>query len=372
MNHSKQEKKQALLTSTLAGGAFGLVIGIVFLLLEIVDHPPLVFLPALVLLTAGVSGLSGLLGAVLDDMLKRRGISNPALRSLVLFTLIALITFGSTILIISNLQLFEISPELTRFAMPAMFLGLVFGIIVTLINYRLETMEQKMRLLEVENRYLAELAHKDQLLDEAARNLAVAEERNSMARELHDTISQGIHGIVFSLRTLRRQMGKNSDAEEVIGHLEETTQATLQELRRLIMELTPSPLENNSLAEALRLHCDLFSRRQGIPVSCDIRYDGKLSPEQEVAVYRIVQEALANVQKHAKAGSVILSLGTQGDQTILRIQDNGQGFNPASTDKGNGLANMAARARQNNGTFSLQSRHGSGTSIEVLFDTSLY
>ncbi|MDW7683562.1 MAG: histidine kinase, partial [Bacillota bacterium] len=279
----EDSRKKSFMTSALAGGAFGLVIGIVFLLMGIVDLPPVPFVAGLILLTSGVSGISGLGGAILDDGLKTRGLESAGLRSLVIFIVITAVTFGTAFLFIRHFRWGQISPTLQQYAVPGMFLGLVFGILVAFINYRIWKIQQKLHLLKVENRYLSELAEKDQLLQEAARNILVAEERNSMARELHDSISQGMHGIVFSLHSLRRQLGNDSDAEEILSHLEETTQATLQELRRLIMELTPSPLEDNSLEEALRLHCDLFSRRQQIDTDIQLQYKGKLTPEQEVA-----------------------------------------------------------------------------------------
>lgn len=363
----ENERRSAFITSALAGGGFGVVVGTVFLLMGIVEYPPLPFLGGLTLLTAGVSALAGLAGAVLDDWLKSCGVESHATRSLINFVIIIGMTFGASALIITGIGLEEIAPTLQQYALPGMFLGLVFGIAVLLINYRLWTVQQKVRILEIENRYLAELGQKDQLLQEAARNLAVAEERNSMARELHDSISQGIHGIVYSLHSLRRQLGEDTRASELLTHLEETTQATQQELRRLIMELTPSPLEDNNLAEALRLHCDLFSRRQQIEVDLTINYEGQLEPDQEVAVYRIVQEALANIQKHAGAKHVRLSLVAEKEQTRLLIADDGQGFAQETVDKGRGLANMAARARQNNGEFKLESAPGKGTAIEVTF-----
>lgn len=363
------EKKKASLTSALAGGAFGFVIGTVFLLIGIVEIHPAVFLGGLTLLTSGVSGVSGLGGAVLDDILKKWGMESPALRSLINFLIMAVLTFGTTIFLVNRFGLAQGAPQLKQYAIPGMFLGLVFGILVAVISYRNWQIQQKVDLLEMENRYLAELAEKDQLLQEASRNLAVAKERNSMARELHDSISQGIHGIGYSIHSLRRQLGDNSQTEEVIVHLEQTTQATLKELRRLIMELTPSPLDSTSLTDALQLHCDLFSRRQQITLELQLNYEGSLTPEQEVAAYRILQEALANIQKHANADYVAISLLEDKNETSLRIEDNGHGFNPETVIKGNGLDNMATRARQNNASFKIESHPGSGTIIEVNFTT---
>ena len=128
-----------------------------------------------------------------------------------------------------------------RYDVWMMLAGLAFGAVFALIVYRTERTRERLILLELENRHLAELAAREDLLREAARNLAVAEERNRMARELHDSISQGMHGIVFALRSLRTSLAGNSRGLETLDALEETAAATLRELRRLIVELEPSP-----------------------------------------------------------------------------------------------------------------------------------
>jgi signal transduction histidine kinase len=348
----KNETRRSFLTSALAGGAFGLVAGVVFLLTGATDASPLSLLAGMTLLTATISGLTGLGGALLDRVLKSRGLESHALRVATIFLVMATLTFGTAWLVVINFRGGEAVLPLQQYAFLGGFLGLTFGIVFTLITYRIEKMQQKL------------------LLQEAARNMAVAEERNRMARELHDSISQGIHGIVFSLHSLRQQLGNSGNPGEILSHLEETTQATLQELKRLIMELTPSPLEENDLIEALQLHCDLFSRRQNVELHTEIRYDCALAPEQEEAIYRIVQEALANIQKHASAHRVELSLFQESNQVIFRIKDDGIGFDPMTSNKGNGLRNMATRARQNNGEFRLESRPDEGTLIEVAFSQS--
>ncbi len=361
----REELRRAVVSSSLAGGAFGLVAGIVFLLTGATDASPLLVLGGIMLITATFSGLAALVGSVLDHYLKQR-VSSGALRTVLIFLGVSALIFGITLILIT-VSGFEPVFPVQRYAYLGMFLGLIFGIVFAAVSYRLETIRQKMHLLELENRYLAELAEKDQLLREATRNLAVTEERNRMARELHDSISQGMHGIVFSLHSLRRQLGEDQKPAEILGHLEATTQATQQELKRLIMELTPSPLEQSSLVEALQLHCNLFAQRLQTDLALDLNYDGGLSPEQEEAAYRITQEALANIQKHAAAGRVEVTLNQADNRVLLRIRDNGRGFAPDPDNKGHGLRNMATRARQNNGEFHLNSQPGKGTVIEVVF-----
>lgn len=214
---------------------------------------------------------------------------------------------------------------------------------------------------------LAELALREELLQKAARNLAVAEERNRMARELHDSITQNIHGILYSLRPLREVLAGNQQGMKILNHLEETAAGALQELRRLVMELSPSPLEDRSLEEALSLQCDLFTRRTQVELSLELDYNGTLQPDQEMAVYRITQEALANIQKHAEAGRVVVSLQSDADTVCLSITDNGKGFDPKTAGKGHGLANMAQRARQSGGKLEIKSAPRQGTTITLKF-----
>ena len=365
MNSKSDESPgKIFIVCALAGGCFGLVVGIIFSILGITPFTPVaLMIGGLTLFPALISGLGGMGGYYLELFFLRRGMSSPVHRLLITFIIIAVIPFSVTTLLIFR----NFNPEVQRYSFIATFLGVVFGALIAFINYRLWTVKQKMATLEMENRYLAELAEKNQLLQEAARNLAVAEERNRMARELHDSISQGIHGIVYSLRSMRKITGTTGREGEILQYLEETTEATLQELRRLIMELKPSPLEEHNLTDALSLHCDLFARRQKVQADLQIEYAGNLQSEQEVALYRIAQEALANIQQHAGADKVEVRLAENAGTVKLTVKDNGRGFDPATVKKGNGLDNMAIRARQNGGDFRLHSHPGEGTMLEVSF-----
>jgi len=339
------------------------VAGTIFLFLGVWPYDrPALFLVALSLFTAIISGIGGMVGAHLDGVLGRKGVGNPFWRMLLTLAIVSAVPAGAALLFIVR----GLDPDLRRYSLLGVFLGLVFGGLVAFINYRLWTVQQRVITLEMENRYLAELAEKNRLLQEAARSLAVAEERNRMARELHDSISQGMHGIVYSLHSLRHLLGTGGREGEILDHLEETTQSTLQELQRMIMELKPSPLEDHGLEGALRWHCELFAQRHQVKLDQRLQYHGGLSPEQEVALYRILQEALANIQKHAGASVVEVSLEENDTQVTMTVRDNGQGFDPSTVKRGNGLENMAARARQGGGHLLVESRPGGGTCLEVV------
>jgi len=359
--------RKIFLISAGAGAGFGLVAAVIFMNLELVPWPPALFFTVMIIGVAVYSGLLGLGTTYLEDYLRRKGMSNHFQRLAISFGAAFLVSlavaYGITIIAGGA----EISPAPYWYMLWSTLAGIAFGIIFALFNYRAEIIRQKIRILELENRRLAELALREELLREAARNLAVTEERNRMARELHDSITQDIHGILYSLRPLREVLSGNQQGMRILNHLEETAANALQELRRLVMELSPSPLEDRSLEEALTLHCDLFARRTQVELNLELDYNGALQPDQEMAVYRITQEALANIQKHAEAGRVAVSLQSKDGATCLSITDNGKGFEPQTAKKGHGLTNMADRARQSGGRLEIKSAPLQGTTVILRF-----
>jgi len=364
------------LTTAAVGTGFGLVAVIVIFLLT---GPPAawsLYLLLAALISSIVSGLAGLGATVMELALQKRGVRRESARTAISYIIVSLLTFLIFYGALTWLDIIPDYPDSKRYTLGGTLAGLTFGAAYAVYHYRKSKARRRLLMLEMENRHLAELASREELLREAARNLAVAEERSRMARELHDSIAQGIHGITYSLRTLKTELKDNPRGLEIHGYLEETAANTLKELRRLVAELNPSPLEDHNLDEALRLHCDLFARRQQLDLSLNLDYDGSLSPEQEVALYRIAQEALANIQKHAAASKVQVTLRSTPDsgsesapaETVLTISDNGRGFDVSQKKQnGNGLLNMAARARQNGGSFAATSQPGRGTTVTVRF-----
>ena len=249
-------------------------------------------------------------------------------------------------------------------------LGCLFGGIAGAIQYFYAKLGGKVKHLSRQNRLLADLAKKEQELAEKSKALAVMEERNRMARELHDSICQGIHGIIYSCHTLKKYLQATeipNEARSLIELVEKTAGLTLSELRALILELRPTLLENQGLAEALRVNAELFSWHRQIEVKLDLDYVAGLTSAQEIAVYRIVQEAFANIRKHARANRVYLSLLESEKRVEAKIEDNGIGFDPKNIKKGNGLLNMKTRTQDNGGVFRLQTAPGKGTIIRVEF-----
>ena len=135
------------------------------------------------------------------------------------FIIVAIIIFGIFFPVIYYLDILPHNPNAQRYAAWGGLAGLAFGVAFAIYHYRQDRIHQKLHILELENRHRAELAARKELLREATRNLVVAEERNRMARKLHDSISQGIHGIVYSLRTLKTVLKDNPRGLDIHSHL---------------------------------------------------------------------------------------------------------------------------------------------------------
>ena len=156
--------------------------------------------------------------------------------------------------------------------------------------------------------------------------------------------------------------------QKIINHLEKTAENTSEELKYMIKELKPAALEKNSLKDALITHCELFSARQDIEVNTNIENIKKLTPEHEYSIYRIVQEACTNIQKHYKADLVNITIKKDNNNKVnLTIIDNGKGFNINKIKRGNGLNNMELRTKQVGGNFEIKSQEQKGTTIKAEF-----
>ncbi|MEJ6951590.1 sensor histidine kinase [Natronospora cellulosivora (SeqCode)] len=312
-----------------------------------------------------ISGGVGSGAYYLGGLLEKYKFANQFIQQIIVFLLAAIFVGGLTLFLISRYQLIDY--EMNVLLLLIGIGGFFVSAIVIVIDHKVWQMRKKVLELEIENKYLEELTHKEILLEEATKNLIVTQERNKMARDLHDSISQGLHGIKYSVHSLRQRVKVDAKTNKIINHLEETVEETLKELRNMIFELKPSTLEEKGLVQALKAHCELFAQRRDIVVACEIEEINGLSPEQELAIYRIVQEAFTNIHKHSEADEARIILKKKENKLILNIVDNGKGFT-TEVKKGNGLSNMKARVSHNNGKINIESEEGNGTRIEVEFD----
>ena len=214
------------------------------------------------------------------------------------------------------------------------------------------------------------------LYDET-RQMAVMEERNRMAREIHDTLAQGFSGIILQLEAAEQALG--SDLPGLQRHLNQArnlARKSLAEARRSVWNLRPQALEQKPLAEAIKQEAEKFSQSTKVKVKFNISGEKRdLPPEVEAGILRIFQESMTNVRKHAQATEVEVNLVFNDASAELSVRDNGVGFEPkvaGSEDTGKkkgdtfGLISMRERARGLGGTFEVQSQKGEGTLVKIV------
>lgn len=209
----------------------------------------------------------------------------------------------------------------------------------------------------------------DELQQGAGRLIAGEEEaRRRIARELHDDHCQRLAAVSFELGAVRRQLAKDDPRRTELDAVDASLAELGEDLHRLSHHLHPAILERRGLAEALRDACAEVERRHGLSVRLSLRDDEKpLPPEVALGLYRIAQEALANVIRHAGARSVHVTLRITARKAHLVVADDGAGFSPEAARRagGLGLATMEERVELLGGRYRLASAPGAGTEVEV-------
>jgi PAS domain S-box-containing protein len=200
-----------------------------------------------------------------------------------------------------------------------------------------------------------------------AGELAAGEERAHLARELHDSVTQALFSMTMVTRSTELLLDRDpAAAREQLGQLRELQREALAEMRALIFELRPGNVEQDGLVRALKTHTSALQGRLGLPIVVESDLDERLPLAVEETLYRIAQEALHNVVKHAKATQVWVGIHATAGGVRLRVRDDGKGFDPTSVPDGHlGLAGMRARADRLAATFTCTSKPGEGTTIEV-------
>lgn len=200
---------------------------------------------------------------------------------------------------------------------------------------------------------------------------AVEEERNRLARDLHDAVKQQLFSINLSAAAVRERFDQDRDgAMAALSDVEQGAQAALAEINALLRQLSPVPLATAGLIEALHEQCEALGYRTGATVTpCFGALPGadQLPLGAQETLFRITQEAFSNIARHARTQNVSLQLEYVADETLVRleIQDDGQGFDCHQTTSGMGLLNIETRTRQLNGHVEVQSVPSEGTTIRV-------
>jgi two-component system nitrate/nitrite sensor histidine kinase NarX len=200
-------------------------------------------------------------------------------------------------------------------------------------------------------------------LYEHAQALAALQERQRLAQNLHDAVNQSLFSAGLIADVLPRLWDRDQDeARKSLDDLRRLTRAAQAEMRALLAELRPSALTDTDLGDLLHLLGNALSGRINIPVKVNVAQEVILPAEIQVAFYRICQEVLNNVAKHAKASQVDIDLVLEGSAVKLRIRDDGMGFNPEETFAGHyGLSMMRERAEAAGAQLSVTSQPGHGT-----------
>lgn len=244
----------------------------------------------------------------------------------------------------------------------SLVVSLLFGIWIEKV---ISQSEQRAELIEQLQSARDELA-------EAHHTAGVMAERERMAREIHDTLAQGMTSVVMLAQTATVELGRGAVAGAAarLAAIEDTARENLAEARALVAAFTPVALSEAPLTEVLHRQAERFAAETGVDVrvSLDLPDDevAALPQGQQVVLLRSAQEALANVRKHAGATRVVITLGLSDDGVWIEIRDDGTGFTPAAAGGGFGLAAMRGRVEESGGSVQVDSEPGRGTRVQVL------
>ncbi|MDP2949813.1 MAG: GAF domain-containing sensor histidine kinase, partial [Chloroflexota bacterium] len=246
-------------------------------------------------------------------------------------------------------------------------------------NVRLLNLLAIMAALAIENAYIYREADARARLRRLllAREIKVQEEeRRRIARELHDEVGQSLTGLIMSLDTIDQALltnGREQADDLVRDYLSEARQiaaGTLQEIRRVIFDLRPTLLDDLGLAAAVDWYAKTSLAKAGIAAAVKASgLDNRLPPKVEVALYRIVQEAVVNVIKHAYAHKCTVRMAVADGEVETVIEDDGRGFDPGKIGRAGeehlGIVGMQERARSLGGQCTIHSRPGEGTHVHI-------
>lgn len=202
------------------------------------------------------------------------------------------------------------------------------------------------------------------------RQMTIEQERNRLARDLHDTVTQSLYSVGLAAQTAIRLLDKTDVRSQVrspIEYIQAIVQTALAQMREQLGDLHPTNLVDHGLVGALARHCDVLRERYSLAIQLVADHEPPLSVENRESLYYIAREALWNTVKHACAARIDVSLAGEGDYVTLSVVDDGAGFDPSIAHKKQtmGLRNMQDRTRQMAGTFELESKPGHGTRITV-------
>jgi NarL family two-component system sensor histidine kinase YdfH len=249
---------------------------------------------------------------------------------------------------------------------PGAFFTILYTTMYTRQAQAREKAQELLKELEAANRQLSEYATR-------VEDLTIASERQRMARELHDTLSQGLAGLILQLEAVdaHLQGNRSERAHIIVRETMERARGTLADARRAIDDLRRTDL--SSLREAIRQESEKFSIATGIPCETNIACPDPLPKPIKEAAIRVVTEGLTNIARHARAKKATLRVAASEGmkELVIEIADDGAGFNPDLVEAGHyGLLGMRERIRLAGGTLEIRSKAGSGTQLVIRFPLS--
>jgi signal transduction histidine kinase len=204
-------------------------------------------------------------------------------------------------------------------------------------------------------------------------NKAALEERQRLAHDLHDSVTQSLYSLTLLAEAARRVVGTDQrhHVAEYVTRLGEVAQQALREMRLLLYELRPLALQREGLVGAVQQRLDAVEKRAGVDTRLLVEGTLDLPAPAEVELYHIIQEALNNAMKHAAARSVTVRIQAEGARVEVTVIDNGRGFDPHDVGDagGLGLPSMRARVERLGGSLTIRSQPGQGTTVAVRVDS---
>ena len=227
--------------------------------------------------------------------------------------------------------------------------------------------ERRLALMRLETTTRENAGLHEQLVAQA-REAGILDERQRMAREIHDTIAQSLTGVVTQLEAVQHSWSDEAEMRRHIENASHLAREGLTEARRSVQAMRPSPLDDSRLPEALSDVTEQWSEIAGVDaVVVTVGDRQPLRPEVEVTLLRVAQEALANVEKHAQASRVGVTLSFMDDSVTLDVRDNGVGFDRSAQTRSEsyGLSAMGQRIEHLQGELHIESAPGDGTAISA-------
>jgi signal transduction histidine kinase len=309
--------------------------------------------------------------AVVDDPLGRRRV---------------LIRFAVAHLVFGGMFLIQWQTILSYWVPPAVGLGpFVVGLVLLYLGITAagSGMGRLAQLLPVEagahphlfavRNKRAPLARLRSQYEEQIRQAARQEERARLARDLHDAVKQQLFAIQTAAATAQARFETDADgAKTAVEQVRTSAREAMTEMEAMLEQLQAAPLENTGLVSSLKKHCEALGFRTGAEVTFELGTlppDAALMPGAREAIFRVAQESLANVARHARARRVRVSLGVTAGRLVLTIGDDGSGLREERNPGGMGMANMAARAAEVGGDFEAVSAPNQGTTVRFSVPT---